>query len=285
MAANLSEFYSHRRMEDITNKHKKHKLDNEKDGNNKRTCYPPVQERLPSPSSPCSSESPKHSRNKSVLFVLDKNQLYEASPLLTPKDEDDDDVGPDDVGYNKDTNYDLACAAGVDLDDALSNLPLLAPEKQLDDNPDYIALTSTLSQLTRTKDAISSEISSLSRVRKSAQTAAKLDLVGFYMELICGKKLLPQQHRVMRAPTVQWTRYHLEMASVSLEDTTNDCNDRRLFKTVLMFQASPWDMRPAVKCFGKLMAKWPCILVEVWNATALCPLVALYKVNIMKKCK
>lgn len=241
MAANLSEFYSLRRMEDITNKHKKHKLDNGKEGNNtnKRTCYP-MQERLPSPSSPCSSESPKHSRNKSVLFVLDKNQLYEASPLLTPKDEDDDDdVNPDDVGYNKDTNYDLACAAEVDLDDTLGNLHLLAPEKQLDDNPDYIALTSTLAQLTQTKESISSEISSLSRVRKSAQTAAKLDLVAFYMELICGDKKLPQQHRVMRAPAVQWSRYHLEMASVSLEDTTNDCNDRRLFKTVLMFQASP----------------------------------------------
>lgn len=166
--------------------------------------------------------------------------MYEASPLLTPKDEDDDDdVSSDDVGYNKDINYDLACASEADLEDALSNFPLLAPEKQLDDNPDYIALTSTLSQLTRTKEAISNEISSLSRVKKRAQTAAKLDLVEFYMELICGKKQLPQQHRVMRAPAVQWSRYHLEMASVSLEDTTNDCNDRRLFKTVLMFQESP----------------------------------------------
>lgn len=220
MAASLSEFYSDRKMEDITNRHKKHKLDN------KRVCYP-MQQRLPSPSSPCCSDSPPlrhHTRNKSVLFVLDKNQLYEASPLLTPKDEDDDD----------DTNYDLACAPEVDTED----VPM-AEDQRLDANPDYIALTSLLSLLNGTKTAVSNEIASLQLLRMRAETATKLDLVAFYVDLICNRKHLPLQHKVLRAPEVQWDRYHPEMASVSLEDTTNDCNEKRLFKTLSMFQPSP----------------------------------------------
>lgn len=220
MAASLSAFYSDRKMEDITNRHKKHKLDS------KRTCYP-IQQRLPSPSSPCCSDSPPlkhHARNKSVLFVLDKNQMYEASPLLTPKDEDDDD---------DDTNYDLACSAEVN-----SDVPL-ADDQQLDANPDYIALTSLLSLLNRTKSAVSSEISSLQLLKTQAETASKLDLVAFYVDLICNRKHLPLQHKVLRAPEVQWERYHPEMASVSLADTTNDCNEKRLFKTLSMFQPSP----------------------------------------------
>lgn len=218
MAANLSEFYSHRRMEDITNRHKKHKLD-------KRTCYP-MQERLPSPSSPCSP--PQKQRTKSVLFVLNKNQLYEASPLLTPKDEDDEE---DEINCEY-SNYDLACR-----DEAVSK------ESELEQNPDYIALSSTLNLLTQTKEAIRLEILSLLQLKTRAHTASKLDLVAFYVELICGQdKSLPKQHRVMSAPNVQWSRYHPEMASVSVtsSDTTNDIvNDSRLFKTLLMFQQSP----------------------------------------------
>lgn len=219
MASSLTEFYPSRKMEEITNRHK---LDR------KRMSYP-MQQRLPSPSSPCDSVSPPlkhHSRNKSVLFLLDKNQLYEASPLLTPKDEDDDD----------DTNYDLAHTAEAESPELLQ----LDFKKRLDENPDYIALTSTLSMLHRTKSAVTNEITALQRLKKQTETASKLDLVAFYVNLICNRKQLPVQHKVVRAPTVQWDRYHLEMASASLsDDTTNECNKKQLFKTLSMFQRSP----------------------------------------------
>lgn len=188
-----------------------------------------MQERLPSPLSPCCSESPplKH-RNKSVLFVLNKNQLYEASPLLTPKDEDDDD----------DVDYDLACAAAVDEHDSLHPMD---DNKRLDANPDYAALTSTLSLLNRTKEEISGEIVALSQLRTKAETASKLDLVAFFMELIGDRKQLPAQHKVIKAPTIQWSQYHPEMASVSFADgdATNECNEKRLFRTLSMFEPSP----------------------------------------------
>lgn len=216
MVASLSEFYSDRKMEDITNRHKKHKLDN-------KSCYP-MQERLPLPSSPCCSESPaKHGRQKLVLFVLNKNQLYEALPLLTPKDEDDEE-----------DSYDLTCRTNHEDPDC--QLDSLLESQKLELNPDYIVLSSTLSCLSRTKQEISGEIQKLSLLQARSQDASKLDLVAFYMELICGSKLLPSQHHVMRAPNVNWGRYSLQLAGVSLEESTIDCNER-LFKTLSMFRS------------------------------------------------
>lgn len=209
MAASLSEIYPKRKMEDITNRHKKAKLDS-------KSFYAPTQERLPSPSSPPSALSPQrlHQRQKSVLFELSKNEHFEC-PLLTPKDED----------------YDLDSDQGE-----------VHPQENhlhaLDSNADYVALGSTASLLNLTKDRIETEINELSLLRNQTQKASKLDLVDFYVRLIYDKQNLPAQHKIARAPEINWAKYEEGLGNVSLRhDCTND-NKVSVFQTLNMFGSS-----------------------------------------------
>ncbi|GEQ71946.1 hypothetical protein JCM33374_g5632 [Metschnikowia sp. JCM 33374] len=209
MAASLTEMYPKRKMEDITNRHKKAKLDS-------KSFYAPTQERSPSPTSPSSSSSPpRHHRSKSVSFELSRNEHFEQSPLLTPKDED----------------YDL----DSDQNDEKSGVD---DESSLDSNVDYVALGSTASLLESTKEQIETDIKELSLLRAQAKNASKSDLVEFYIRLIYNKQPLPAQHKIVRAPTVDWAKYEEGLLNVSLR---NDCmNDKKnsVFQTMNMFDSA-----------------------------------------------
>lgn len=208
MAANLAELYPKRKMEDITNRHKKPRLD-------QKPYYPPVQERLPSPSSPSSSLSPQRHplHHKSVSFELSKNEMFEHSPLLTPKEED----------------YDL---------DSDRNEPEPPDVRQLDANPDYTALGSTVSLLHSTKERIESDIADLSRLRSKTADASKQDLVDFYVRLICDSAPMPAQHLIVKAPSINWERYHKGLSNVSLNHDCTNNNDNAIFKNLNVFHPS-----------------------------------------------
>lgn len=190
-------------LEDITNRHKKAKLDKP---------YYPMQERLPLPSSPSCLLSPHKPHHKLVSFELSKNQHYETSPLLTPKD---DDYASDDE------------AASVHHPD----VPAL---QQLDENPDYIALGATSDMLTDTKRRIELELVQLLKLRAAAQDGSKLALVEFYVALIYHQTRLPGQHKIVRAPKVEWSKYHLGLDGVSLNDCTNA--NEKVFSTLNLFR-------------------------------------------------
>ncbi|KAF5209003.1 hypothetical protein EJF18_70062 [Clavispora lusitaniae] len=197
MAASYSDMYPKRKieLEDITNCHKKQKSD--------KPAYYPTQERSPSPSSP-QSVSPAKPRQKSVSFELSRNQHYENSPLLTPKDEDYVSE-PEDVA-----------------------------QRNLDSNADYISLCAAQNLLCETKRRIESDLEELSRLGAAARHGSKSDLVDFYMRLICSNDSVPGQHKVVRAPTVDWGKYHHAMSNVSCHDTCND-NEQSLFRTLSLF--------------------------------------------------
>lgn len=202
MAASLSDMYPKRKkeLEDITNCHKKQKLD--------KPAYYPTQERLPSPSSPQALLPQKH-RHKSVSFELSRNQHYENSPLLTPKDEDYVSE-PEDVV-------------------AVPNV------RDLDTNPDYVALCSTQNLLAHTKDRIETDLHELARLGAAARHGSKLDLVEFYVRLICLANTVPRPHKVVRAPTVDWSKYHRGMDKVSVGSHDNE---QTLFRRLSLFDPS-----------------------------------------------
>lgn len=206
MAASLSDMYPKRKkeLEDITNCHKKQKLD--------KPAYYPTQERLPSPSSPQSLLPQKH-RHKSVSFELSRNQHYESSPLLTPKDDD----------YVSEPDDDAVAAANV---------------RDLDANPDYVALCSTHNLLVQTKARIETDLHELARLGAAARHGSKLDLVDFYVRLICLANAVPSQHKVVRAPAVDWGKYHRAMDKVSVG---RDDNEQTLFRRLSLFDASSKD--------------------------------------------
>lgn len=207
MAASLSEIYPKRKLEleDITNRHKKAK-------HLKEYYRQHVQERLPSPLSPTlSSSSPPHKHKpKSVSFELSRNEHYEDLPLLTPKEDD----------YVSDSEN---------------------REKQLDSNSDYVALGATADMLAETKAKIETDLAELAQLRKAAKVESKLALVDFYMRLICndaqsGKPSthLPQQHRIVAAPKINWGKYHKGLQNASMShDCTNDYEE--VFKGLKMF--------------------------------------------------
>lgn len=216
-------------LEDITNRHKMAKLDC------KSSYYsPPLQERLPSPSSPSSSLSPekhhrhaldthdaRHLRQKLVLFELSRNQQYENSPLLTPKDEDYCSEPEDTYQHTKEEPLDAA-----------------PQHQQLDRNPDYVALGSTVSLLSDTRRKIVADIDELAQLRESAQTGSKEALMDFYVRLIYQHSPLPAPHKIVEAPTVQWGKYHEGMTNVSLRDDCTNNNEKVLFKKLNVFGSS-----------------------------------------------
>lgn len=212
MAASYSDMYPKRKteLEDITNRHKKAKLDKP---------YYPVQERLPSPSSPSSLLSPHKARLKSVSFKLSKNQHYENSPLLTPKE---DDYASDADGLSSET-------VGVE---ALT----LGSHQQLDENADYIALCATSDMLNETKYRIETELVELRKLRAAAQGGSKLALVDFYVALIYHQARLPGQHKIVRAPAVDWSKYHQGLSEVSLNDRTNTNANENVFGVLNVFR-------------------------------------------------
>lgn len=205
MAASLSDIYPKRKkeLEDITNCHKKQKLD--------KPAYYPTQQRLPSPSSPQALLPQKH-RHKSVSFELSRNQHYDNSPLLTPKDDD--------------------YVSEPEEEAARPNV------HNLDSNSDYVALCATQNLLSRTKNLIEDDLKELARLSVAARHGSKLDLVEFYLRLICLDKAVPSQHKVVRAPTVDWSKYHRGMDKVSV--CSHD-NEQTLFRRLSLFDTSNKD--------------------------------------------
>ena len=103
----------------------------------------PQQQSSPSPSDLSSSSTTKL-RAKSVTFELSQNKQYENSPLLTPKDDDDD--------YNDD-RCEWGCGYGREYGPKYGG-----SRAQLGTNCDYLALTSSLRLLNTNKSKIEREI-------------------------------------------------------------------------------------------------------------------------------
>lgn len=232
MAASLIQPKEKRKLselEDITNSNtyhnKKMKANNINTTSARQYKDPaPQQQRSPSPtdmtpSSRVVSSPPSKTRSKSVLFATNSfnhqnpHKQYQESPLLTPKEEDDyDEVDTCSSKSNDASN------SSFDLD--------------LDNNPDYIALSSTLRLLYSSKNEISGQIRNLSQLLEfHSKTSNKEDVVEFVLKLINNELNLPKQNKVIQTPVIEWTKYHqgLNVGDWSSKD------EKPLFKTLHLF--------------------------------------------------
>lgn len=175
----------------------------------------PQQERLPLPSD--MSSLPSKPRCKLVSFELLHNKHYEDLPLLTPKDDDDDDY-PDTA---KSLTNDLEETAEV------------SGPANLDTNPDYVALAASLRLLTANKDQIHADIASLSRLSR-LDSAGRDEIVLFFVKLMNNELDLPKQRRTVAAPTIDWAQYHASLAPVSSACASSK-KERPLFKALNVF--------------------------------------------------
>lgn len=216
-------------LEDITNNDGYH---NKKMKVNFKTMYfkderkaAPQQQRSPSPSD-LSLSSPSKPRSKSVSFELAQNQQYEGSPLLTPKDEDDED------------DYQAPPApAGDGLAPDMGGPQYRDPTRSLNNNSDYLALTSSLRLLSNSEDKIQREIVELSNILNfHATNSDKGAVVDFFLKLLDNELDLPKQNRILKCPLIDWSKYHNGLTNVSKESFEDSGNSEKLlFKTLNLF--------------------------------------------------
>ncbi|CCE83708.1 Piso0_004294 [Millerozyma farinosa CBS 7064] len=248
MAASLTEVGIHPKrklneLEDITNNDGYH--NGKKMRMNIRSIYmksdasEPRQQRSPSPSD--FSSSPTKPRRKSVSFKL-SNDEYANSPLLTPEEDESD--------YYGETGVTSKSSAVSEDDEANGVVAANAPHSNdktekstegtnseasvdLNKNPDYIALTSSLRLLSGSKVRIESEIVQLSNLLESHTSSSKEDLVQFFLKLINNDLNLPKQNKVIKSPLIEWEKYNGNLSNVHKEclETT----ERPIFKTLNLF--------------------------------------------------
>lgn len=236
MAASLGDVKVGKRtigeLEDITNTDRYHKTKKMKMNMKFQNMYferdderEPQQQRSPSPSD-LSSLSPTKPRTKSVSFELAHNKQYENSPLLTPKDEDDD--------YNEDSGAGNDGQAAGDNEHGRDD----GQGASLGTNCDYLALTSSLRLLTADKDRIESEIVGLSQMLDfHANNADKDQIIDFFSKLVDNKLHLPKQSKILRCPLIEWSKYHNGLANVNKESFAGCGDEKLLFKTLNLFNS------------------------------------------------
>ncbi|KAG2731611.1 hypothetical protein G9P44_005198, partial [Scheffersomyces stipitis] len=181
-----------------------------------RLRHPP-QQRSPSPTDSTTS-SPK-SRSKSVSFDLpDSDKTYENSPLLTPKDEDDDndvfDEHNDDNTYNNNNNDTINTDINIDNEEQMINHRLLDT----------------------TKDRISAEIVSLAKLRDfHANNDNREEIIDFFMKLLHNDLDLPSPTPVVRCSPCGLVQVPPNLAGVSrdFENQLNQCDKRIASSTSL----------------------------------------------------
>lgn len=147
-----------------------------------------------------------NTRSKSVTFDIANNKEYEASPLLTPKYDDED----DDYGHFAEPQPDISTENDNEINDGT------APLDDLNRNHDYSALCSTLDMLHSKESQIHSEMTQLSNLKSAVQHMNKASLMDFYLRLLQGHVHLPEPSKIPKAPVVQWGKY-------GLSDKVGDC--------------------------------------------------------------
>lgn len=236
MAVNLQVKESKRKvseLEDITNSNTYY---NKKMRSSKARNKFATQQRSPSPtdtstsssaSTTPSSSSPPRLRSKSVTFASGTqghgctHKNYEESPLLTPKDEEDDYEEEEEVKPQH-------------VDQLQQQLEVLVHPEDLDHNTDYIALSLTLRLLYSSKTSISNQIVHLSKLLDFHRNSSnKADIINLVVKLINNELNLPKQNKIIQCPKIEWSKYHQGLSNVNEECFQND--EKPFFRTLHMF--------------------------------------------------
>lgn len=159
----------------------------------------------------------------------ESSKEYQESPLLTPKDEED-------VYYEGEDKK-----GKLETEEAETNEGKEQKQQEdLNTNPDYIALTSSLRLLNENKNQVRQDIVHLSHLLDYyTQVASDDEVVRFFLALLDNKLNLPKQNRTLKSPIVDWSNYHNGLTNVKREsfDNIGDVNDKPFFKTLNLFDS------------------------------------------------
>lgn len=200
-----------------------------------------------------------------------KTVTFENNALLTPKEETYDDLIDIHEESEKGSSifHQIHSPSSISLDENIS-LDTEESNSELNTNPDYLALTSALRLLNNRKSRIEQEIRQLSNLYKCysklpvKQTKSDKQIVehheikilddcktksdhdytnvdyniqyneitDFFIKLVNNELQLPKQHRILKAPIINWSKYNLSQAANNLK---GNINDKPLFKTLNLF--------------------------------------------------
>lgn len=189
------------------------------------------QQRSPSPTSPAKSKN-------SADTIKPQNRsdpYYQSSPLLTPKDEEDDEED-DPILLNSQVTPPTSSPINEP-----NEIEIKTSHTNLTTNTDYIALTSSLRLANNNRTKIQEEIVQLSSLLKfHSQNNNKDEIISFFMKLINNDLKLPQQHKILKAPVIDWSKYHpsLGLATKDFEKHLAQEKNSTMFKSLELFKKS-----------------------------------------------
>lgn len=196
-------------------------------------------------------ETPPSPGYPGELYVRNRAELYdnhyENSPLLTPKDEEDNlveenNVEAEDVNSSVHANEVRAtdafdCQPDNVLSQTITDLldePHVLPS--LESNPDYLSLTSSHRILTSSEKSLKHDINRLSEMQGSLTLKSKDECVAFFMLLVANELDLPSPGKVLKAPVIDWSRYHSSLGNVARDFKNVDRGAEGMYKLVRVFR-------------------------------------------------
>lgn len=109
----------------------------------------------------------------------------------------------------------------------------------LNTNPDYIVLTSSLRLLSNNRHDILHDIEHLSSLLDTIKsTDNQEEFLDFFNKLIHNDLNLPKQHKILKAPIINFNKYNLVhnmSCPITSNEELNKSNDKPLFKTLNLF--------------------------------------------------
>lgn len=116
-------------------------------------------------------------------------------------------------------------------------------KQDLNENPDYIALTSSLRMAKITNTKINQDIIELSKLQQYySSTANKEETIQFFLKLINNELNLPKPTRITKCPIINWSKYHscLSQVNKDFENQLHKCDKKEqamnsLYKALNLF--------------------------------------------------
>ncbi|CAX44753.1 conserved hypothetical protein [Candida dubliniensis CD36] len=109
-------------------------------------------------------------------------------------------------------------------------------KQDLNENPDYIALTSSLRMAKITNAKINQDIIELSKLQQYYSTNAnKEETIQFFLKLINNELNLPKPTKITKCPIINWSKYHpcLSQVNKDFENQLRKCDKKEQAKNSL----------------------------------------------------
>ncbi|KAI5955848.1 hypothetical protein KGF54_001350 [Candida jiufengensis] len=208
---------------------------------------------------------PQHRRCKSVSFVLpnEDSKSFQHSPLLTPKDEEDEEEIDNYLKHQQKQNQtqqqqnatvypstppeSLSDHQSQDyMDPNFQNIITLQTKSKheleneeeeelqsskqnsiLQNNSDFIVLNSSLNLSNYQNSKLKNDIIKLSNLKNKINEENHQNLKKFILDLYTGNLDLPKPESIIKSPFINWSKYHSSLININFQELVSNKNKLR----------------------------------------------------------